>query len=162
MTEDTNDKYAALFNAKDLNEVAAAFDALVVEAQKNGFGPDGKVASAPPKKSGVWYSHNEQDTNGHTISVYALNMGGKTIAWLTADNDIAETDAALLAPLGNIPEFVTPHRITIWNGTRTESYASKGLALRYPQNSGVHIDTNTIRAYIMPRLPKIVGRLYGV
>lgn len=146
----TEDEFKNLFDSKDIKDVADVFEAIVAEKPPT------------PKKAGLWYAHDEQDANGHSVSVYALNMGDKTVAWVMADNDIVETDATLIAPLGNIPEFVTPHRITIWNGTRTESYVSKGLALRYPQSSGVHIDTNTVRAYVMPRLPKILGRLYGV
>ena len=148
------DEFTNMFDPDDLNDIAAMAATVDKEVAK--------AMPTKPKKGGVWYVRDEQSTDGHTVSVYALNMAGKTLAWITVDNDIVETDETLLAPLGEIPPYVTVHRLFIWNAYRTDGYlTSNGFALRYPQKHGVHVDTNTVRSYVMPRLALILARLYG-
>lgn len=147
----TEDEFKGLFSKEDIKDVADVFEAIVDEADK------------APKKDGVWFIENKIEA-GHNLSLYAVNLGGKTIAWATINNDWIETDPTVLAPLGHIPAEVTAHRIFIQNAHRTDGWMTEGLALRYdhPDGSGVHADGHTIRAFIAPRVTKIVARLYGV
>lgn len=146
----TEDEFMNLFDSKDVKEVTDVFAAITAEKPEK------------PKKYGVNFSHNEQNADGHTLSVYAINLGGKTVAWAIADNDLIEMDEALLAQLGEIPPFVTPHRIRIENAQRTDGYISKGIALSYQHGDKTHIGTSTVRVYAIPRIACIMGHLYGV
>lgn len=149
----TEDEFNALFANDDIKDVTEVFAAIAAETPPT---------PVKPKKDGINYTHDEQDANGHTLSVYMINLGGKTIAWAVVDNDYVETDENMLAPLGEVPDYVTAHRIRIENATRTDGYLTKGLALRYPHGNKVHVGVTAIRAYIGPRIAHIVGRLYGI
>jgi hypothetical protein len=148
----TEDEFMGLFDKDDIKDVADVFAAVADEAAK------------APKKDGVWFAENKVE-GGHNLSLYAINLGGRTVAWATINNDWVETDPETLQALGKeLPEGVTAHRIFIQNAHRTDGEMTNGLALRYEHGdgSGVHADGQTIRLYIMPRLTKIIARLYGV
>lgn len=149
-------EFKDLFSADEQAELAAA--ASDVEAAADA------AAKAKPKKDGVWYDHNEENSQGHSISVYAINLGGKTVAWAIVNNDITETSDLATQLAAATGGAATVHAIFIHNAHRTDGWMSHGLALSYEHNdgTGIHIDGQTIRSFVMPRLSKIVGRLYGI
>lgn len=148
----TNDDFNNLFDAGDLADLEAV--ASGIDAEK----------AAEPKKDGVWFSENKVEA-GHNLSLYAINLGGRTIAWATINNDWVETDTTVLAPVASLlVEGVTAHRIFIQNAHRTDGWMTSGLTLRYdhPDGTGVHADGNLIRKFIQSRVTRIVARFYGV
>jgi hypothetical protein len=156
MTDDEyTAKYANLFDAKDMNELSEAFDAAIKESKKT-------PTATKPAKDGIFYHHDEQNSDGHTLSVYAVVLGKKIVAWAIVDNDVEETDEKILAPLGEIPFGITVHRIFIHNAHRTDGYMSGGLAMRHLHSTKVHVSRHSIMTYVSTRLGCIMGHLYGI
>jgi hypothetical protein len=150
----TDDEFKGLFG-NDYTEIAEAMD----EAEA---AHKAKAEAAKPKKDGLWYVRDEDvPEHGHTISVYALNLGGKTVAWIRVDNDL-EVPAEELAKLGKVPAGVTGHAIRIFSADGGRDIATTGIALRYPHQDGTHLDGQSIRAYVLPRASRFLGQLYGV
>jgi len=146
MGENENEKsFENLFNADELAELQAVY----AEVQA--------AVAESAKKDGLWYVHDDQV--GH--SVYALNSNGKTILWFTVNNEV-ELGAEQIG--GHLPMGVTAHRIVAWNAYRTASIETKGFAAKYlhDDGSGVHIDGNTVRAYVLPRVHRWIAEFYGV
>lgn len=147
--------------ASDITEV---FQALVDEADKQNAEKLAAEQAAAVKKTGVWYDHDETNESGHTISVYALNLGGKTIAWALVNNDIVDMSDEGEKIKNATQGVATAHNIFILNSARSGGWETKGLAMRYEHSdgTGTHVDGNSLRTYIMPRFPMIIARLYGV
>ena len=147
--------------ASDITEV---FQALVDEADKQNAEKLAAKQAASVKNTGVWYDHDETNESGHSLSVYAINLSGKTIAWAMVNNDVVDTSDEGEKVKNATQGVATAHNIFILNATRTGGYESKGLAMRYlhGDGSGTHVDGNSLRTYIMPRFSLIIARLYGV
>lgn len=150
----TENDFQGLFGDDDYAEIAASM--AEVEAEHAAEAPAVEV-----KKTGVWYVEDVQGANGHAISIYALNLGGKTVATARIDNDL-EVSPERLATLGKVPAGVTGHAIVIYSADGGHALATGGIALRYPHKDGTHLDGQTVRAYVLPRAARFIGELYGV
>jgi hypothetical protein len=148
----TDDEFKGLLGESDAAELEAL--AAEVEAEVAAEQP------AAPKKDGLWYAHDGVSSDGHTISWYALNGGGKTVLWVSIDNDLEVSTAAL----GKLPDGITGHAIRVHDAERTDSMATNGIALRAPHQdgTGTHLDGQTVRSYVLPRALRYLGRFYGV
>lgn len=145
----TQDEFENLFDADEIAELEK-------------LGKDVAQQSAAPKKDGVWYAGDEQDGNGHTLSTYAVNANGKTLLWIWADNDVEVSRDDI--PELHVPSLATAHWIWVANARRTHWVKTRGVALRYPHGdgSGTHIDGNTLRMYVGPRVGRWLAEFYGV
>jgi len=140
-------EFKDMFNADEIAELQAAADEVAAQ-----------VAADTPKKNGIWYSHDE---NEGANSVYALNMGGKTILWFTVNNTVE----LLPSQIGGIlPDGITAHRIVAWNSYRTANLVTDGFAARHlhDDGTGIHVDGNTVRAFITPQVQRLLAHFYGV
>lgn len=156
----TNDEFSSQFDASELDaieselsETAAAFEAEQAQAAA-------EAAKAKPVKDGLWYVEDTTNADGHTISWYRLVTGGKTLLWFSLDNDLEAP-----APKGlHVPPGVTVHAIRVHNATRTASTETAGIGARAPHQdgSGVHIDGQSVRQYVAPRVPRWIAEFYGV
>lgn len=140
-------KHAGLFDAADLGELAEAFDAAIEDAKA-------ESAAKAPQKDGLRYSHNEDDANGHTISVYTVVMGGKEVMYV-------RVDTALTVSVPGLPGGMTAHPIAI-AGTTGKTIETKGFGVMGPSKLGPRINGKTVQSYVLPRLPRLLGELYGV
>ena len=151
----TNEDFQGLFSADDAAELAAA--AAQVDAEL--AAKKAELEAQAPKKDGLWFSHNEDDANGHTISVYVVRMGGKVVLQ-------ARVNTALTVEFPGLPAGVTAHPITITAGAPGEKPAipTSGVGVMAPHadGTGTHIDGSTVRSYVIPRIPRFLGELYGV
>lgn len=145
----TNDEFKGLFgdDAAELEALGAEVAAEVAAEQP-----------AAPKKDGVWYAHDGVDGNGHTISWYALNSGGKTLLWASVNNALEISTA----PLGQAPAGVTGHGIRVYNAQRTASVETNGIAVRTLHEDGVHVDGQSVRSFLLPRVSRYISHFYGV
>lgn len=155
----TDDDFAGLFSADEQAELAAATADVNAALEAKAAELAAKAAelaakAAEPKKDGLWYSHNEDDANGHTISVYVVIMGGKEIMY-------ARVNTALTVSVPGLPGGVTAHPIVI-AGTLGKQIETKGFGLMAPHEDGTHIDGQTVRSFLIPRMPRYLGELYGV
>lgn len=150
----TDDEFKGLFSAAEQAELESAAEVADLEAVVASVAAE---ATSSTKQDGVWYSHDAKDGNGHLVSWYAINMGGKSVAWISVDNYVEVSTAGLGLPAG-----LTGHGMVIWNAERTVSHATKGVAVRAPHEDGTHIDGQSVRSFIYPRLPRFLGQLYGV
>lgn len=137
-------EFKKLFSADELNELHAAAE----QAEAEGV--------APTKNGGVWYDGDEGQ-----FSRYAVNMGGKTVVWVMVNNDV------VLSPAQHglqIPAEITIHPIHVLSADRNQFVVTKGFAARYlhDDGTGVHVDGNTVRAYVAPRISHWLGHFYGV
>jgi hypothetical protein len=137
------------------------------------FGADGKTAEqiaaevaaekakAAPPKDGLWYVEDTTNSDGHTISWYRLVAHGKTLLWISADNDLEATPEQIG---GKLQAGASAHALTVWSGDRTKEAATKGFGVRvpHPDGSGTHIDGQTVRAYVIPRASRWIASFYGV
>jgi hypothetical protein len=144
----TNDLFAALVG--DLGDVAEAGKAAEAELKKPAV-----------MKDGIRYAADEQDSNGHQISRYAVVMGGKVIAHVLIDNDLETTPPAGMPKL---PAGLTVHAIRVQDAMRTKTLETTGVAVKAPHNdgTGTHIDGQTVASYVGPRVARIIADLYGV
>lgn len=150
----TNDEFSAQFDADEL----AAIENEMAEAAAQ---HEAETVKAQPVKDGLWYVEDTTDGNGHTISWYRLVMAGKTVLWISADNDLEATPEQLG---GVLPGGATGHFLTVHNSTRTASIATKGFGVRVPHGDGTgsHIDGQTVRSYVTSRALRWIGEFYGV
>jgi hypothetical protein len=151
----TNEDFQGLFSADEQAELALAAEQAELEAQKEALEAE-VAAAAKPKQDGLWFSHNEDDSNGHAISVYVVRMGGKEVLY-------ARVNTALTVEVPGLPAGVSAHPIVV-AGTTGKQIETKGFGLMAPHNdgTGTHIDGQTVRSFIVPRLPRFLGELYGV
>lgn len=151
----TNDEFKDLFGEDEVLELEQAAAAAEAEAAEK--------APVATVKDGLWYAEDSVDANGHTISWYALNASGKTLLWISVDNAL-EIGAELLsnAAHGHVPAGVTGHAIRVHNATRTVSVETSGIAVRAPHEDGTHVDGQTIRSYVVPRVSRWIAQFYGI
>jgi hypothetical protein len=141
------DEFKKLFSDAELNELQTAADAVA------------KQAATQPKKDGIWYVRDDSADQQNTLSLYAVNAGGKTIMWIAVNNTITlELDGI------HFPGDATAHPIRIWNAKMDQWLDTEGFAIAYTHDDGTgrHIDGNTVRAYAMPRANKWVAHFYGI
>lgn len=120
---------------------------------------------APKKvKDGVYYDSNEENSNGHSISRYRIVIGGKTVLWASVNNDLPYTVDGNVKTIHGLPAGATTHNIFIANADKTKAICTNGFAVRIMHNdgTGVHIDGHTIQTYVVPRISRFLGELYGV
>jgi hypothetical protein len=150
----TDNDFQGLFSADEAAELAAAAAAVNTELAKKAA----ELAAQEPKKDGLWYLRDVTDLNGHNVSIYTINSFGKTIATVKVDNDLEVPTE----PLGQVPAGFTGHAITLCSADGGKAIATGGIAIRRPHKDGVHLDTVSIRSYVLPRLPRLFAELYGV
>lgn len=151
----TENDFNGLFgdDFSEINEALKAAEAEVaaqVEA----------AAKAEAKQDGLWYVRDEDDANGHAVSIYAVNASGKTLLWVRINNFLEIPTEGI----GHVPAGITGHAITIVSADGEKAIATKGIALKAPHQdgTGTHIDGQSVRVYILPRLTRFIGELYGV
>jgi hypothetical protein len=156
----TENEFNEQFSADDLAEIESALAATAAEAEAAAVEQAKEAAKAKPVKDGLWYVEDGTNGNGHTISWYRLVTGGKTLLWFSLDNDLEAP-----APKGlHVPPGVTVHTIRVHNATRTASIETTGVGARAPHKdgTGVHIDGQTVRQYVAPRVPRWIAEFYAV
>jgi|SRR5690348_9392417 len=141
-----DEDFKKLFNDDEVAELQAVYDELAAEA----------TPASQQKQNGIWYDGDEG-----IFSRYAVNLGGKTIIWVMVNNSVELTQEQHKMPVS--PD-VTVHPIHVLSADRNQFLVTKGFAARYlhGDGSGVHIDGNTVRAYVAPRVSHWVGHFYGV
>jgi hypothetical protein len=134
-------EFKNLFSAEEIAELQAA--------------AEDTLAQKPAKKDGIWYVAD--DASGNT-SFYEFVIGGKVVLNVAVDN-AHEKEIPFQLPPG-----ATAHSITVWDAKRTSFRNTNGFALRYEHNdgTGVHVDGNTVRAYVLPRATRWIAEFYGV
>jgi hypothetical protein len=76
-----------------------------------------------------------------------------TAVVLTADDDPA---------VAGLPAGMTAHPITIRGNVTDWDFATKGFAVMGPSSLGARIYGPSVRSYVLPRMARLLGELYGV
>lgn len=136
--------FETLFDEADVAALKALGNEITAEA----------ATKKPAKKDGIWYLTDSQDGGSST---YVVNAGGKTMLHVVVDN-------ANEMHVDGLPEGVTAHSITVYNAKKDSFLTTKGWAIRglHADGSGVHVDGNTVRSYVGPRVWKWLAHFYGV
>lgn len=153
----TDDDFQGLFSADDAAELLAAATAAETEVAAE----VAAKAAAEPLKEGIWYAGDEANENGHKISMYRLVMGGKVVMWAKVNTELTVSADDEPAVAG-LPAGATAHRIVLVNATGTKMIGTKGFAVMAPHEDGTHIDGRTVRSFLIPRVARYLGELYGV
>jgi hypothetical protein len=152
----TENEFNEQFSPEDIAELKA----LEAQMDEAAAAQAAEAAKVKALKDGLWYVYDGANADGHAISWYRLVTGGKTLLWFSLDNDLEAP-----APAGlHVPAGITVHQIVAWNATRTASVKTSGVGARAPHQdgTGVHIDGQTVRAYVAPRAARWIAEFYGV
>lgn len=142
------DKFKDLFSEDELMALQTA--AAIAEAE---VAAQAAQAAKVHKQDGIWYSHDENE-----MSLYEVRVGHKVLLWIRVDN------AHEIQTPFHVPAGASAHAIQVWDAKRERFLDTMGIALRYEHadGSGTHIDGNTVRMYVLPRVSRWLGHFYGV
>lgn len=159
----TNDDFAGLFGDDFGKDAAAEFakldEAKMAETVNEALAP---AVKAEQPANGLRYAGDTvAEGTADSLSWYRLLIGGKTVLWVSVNND---RPLPMKGAPGGLPEGATVHGIWVWNADKTKHVATNGLAARYehPDGTGTHVDGATVQLYVIPRAMRYVAEFYGV
>lgn len=136
MTENEKSAFEALING-ELAELA-----------------EQKAPESDPRKDGVYYYAETS-----TVSVYHLVVDHRIVAHVRIDSaEIVEIPELFAANMALKPG-TTAHKIYITNLDGTTLLPTNGITIKAPD--GIY-NRSLIKAYVVPRLARLLVRLYGL
>lgn len=158
--EQANEEFAKLMSFIETDpEVVEAVGAFETAASANPVINGIETANEPePVKDGLAYAGDVDDTmTGHSLSRYTLTLYGRRILDVLVDNDIERKPS---------PKFgITLHQIYVAKPntvTVADAVGTNGVAARTPHSDGVHVDGQTVKTYVLPRVLRLMTLVHGL
>lgn len=131
--------------------------AQIVSTDDNADLAEVKAPEIDPRKDGVYYHATSEYLAGNVV-FYQVVVDHRVVAMVRVAEDV-EVEKPDFLNYTTLHEGTKFHAITLTKPDGTGLTATKGVTIKAPE--GI-LNRTLIKAYVMPRLARLLVRLYGL